>query len=340
MVAALLQILDSRKTDFSHQSISAMRQVQENICKIQDWLSEGMDDMAAITGKLAQIQSSGRIVISSEDSTDEATPPKREMSLHYSRADGSNVIMNESEVRELVQYLRFTTHECDESRMSAERFVRVYEQCGNVMASQQEMADFGFGVNYATKRLELMLGEKSEDLALEWLSESDKKIDECKGWLKQVRSNNRYSLLFWMKELRFIFQCVCGLRSGGGDESSVEWQMLVNILSQMPLDPNFSNLIGQFAEEASSGRSWLERVSIFVSECGDQGHPTSSHGSKSVIIHKMDCLDNTVFAAQLQLMQYIYKVRMMMMHYCKPFSYVVLLLTTLCCRPDPMPSIF
>ena len=339
-VAALLQILDSKKSDFSHQSISAMRQVQENICKIQDWLSEGMDDMAAILGKLAQIQSTGRIIISSKDSTDDATPPKREMSLHYSRADGSNVIMNESEVRELVQYLRFTTHECDESRISAERFVRVYEQCGNVMASQQEMADFGFGVNYATKRLELMLGDNSEDLALEWRNKSDKKIDECKGWLNQVRSSNRHSLLFWMKELMFIFQCMCGLRSGDGDESSVEWQMLVNILSQMPLDPNLSNLIGQFADEASSGRSWLERVSIFVSECGDQGHPTSSHGSKSIIIHKMDCLDNTVFAAQLQIMQYIYKVRMMMMHYCTPFSYIVLLLTSLCCRPDPMPSIF
>lgn len=338
-VATLLQILDSKKSDFSHQSITAMRQVQENICKIQDWLSEGMDDMAAITGKLALIQSSGRIVISSEDSTDEATPPKREMLLHFSRADGSNVTMNESDVRELVQYLGFTTHESDESRIDAERFVRVYEQCGKVMASQQEMADVGFGGSDATKRFELILDEKSEDLALEWLSEADKKIDECKGWLGQVRSSNRYSLLFWMEELRFIFQCMCGLRSGGGDESAIEWQLLVNILSQMPLNPNFSNLIEQLAAEASSGRSWLERVSIFVSECGNQGHPTSSHGSKNVTIHKVDCLDNTIFAAQLQLMQHIYKVSTMMMHYCTPFSYALLLLTLLCCQPGPMPSI-
>lgn len=321
-VATLLHILNENSY-FSRQNIKAMQTIQENICKIQDWLSEGMDDMAAILSKFALIQSSGRIVIGSEDSMDEATPPKREMLLHFSRSDGSTVIMNESEVRELVQYLGFTTHESDESRMEAERFVRVFEQCGKVMASHQEMADVGFGDNDATKILEFILGEHSEDLALEWLGKADKMIDECKGWLRQVRSSNRCCLLFSMDELKIIFQCLCDIRSRRSDEGSLEWQLLLSILSEMPLlNSNCSNLIAQFAAEASSGRSWLEHVSIFVSECGNQrqlDNPSSSHGSKRVIIHKVDCLDNTIFSAQLQVLRHIFQVSMIALHYCTPF---------------------
>ena len=308
-VAILLEILNANDY-FSHQNISAMRMIQENICKIQDWLSEGMDEIAATHSKFALILSSGRIVISSEgvDSVDEATTPKRALSLYFSRTDASEVIMDESEVRELVQHLGFTTHESDESRINVEKFVRVYEQCGQVMASQQMMADVGFGGDKATKRLEYTLNEDSEDLAQRWVDETDNMIEECKNWLGQIRSKNRHSLLFWKDELRLMFVCMCGIRIKSGDGGSVEWQLLMSILSQMPLKPDCSNLIEGFVSQASFGESWLEDVSIFVSECGNQDHLTSSLGGSNVVIHKVDCLNNTVFAAQLQLMHHIYKV--------------------------------
>ncbi len=305
-VATLLEILNGNDY-FSHQNIAAMRMTQENICKIQDWLSEGMDDIAAIHSKFALIKSSGRIVISSEDSVDEAATPKRALSLCFSRSDASEVIMDESEVRELIQHLGFTTHESDESRLNVEKFVRVYEQCCQVMASQQMMADVDFGGDEATKRLEFFLNEDSEDLALCWLEEADKMIEECNSWLDEIRSKNRHSLLFWKDELRFIFLCMCDIRSKGGDEGSVEWKRLMSILSQVPLHPDCSNLIKDFASAPSRG-SWLEDVSNFVSECGNQDRVISTLGGSNVIIHRVDCLDNSIFAAQLNLMHHIYKV--------------------------------
>ena len=305
-VATLLENLNANDY-FSHQNIAAMRMIQENICKIQDWLSEGMDDIAATHSKFALIQSSGRIVISSEDSVDEATTSKRALSLYFSRSDASEVIMDESEVRELVQHLGFSTYESDESRMNVEKFVRVYEQCGQVMASQQKMADVGFGGDGATKRLVFNLNEDSEDLVLRWLEEADKLMEECNSWLDEIRSKNRRSLLFWKDELRLIFLCMCDIESKGGGEGSVEWQRLMSILSQMPLHPNCSTLIRDFASAPSRG-SWLEDVSIFVSGCGNQDRVISALGGSNVIIHKVDCLDNTIFAAQLNLMHHIYKV--------------------------------
>jgi hypothetical protein len=307
-VATLLQSLDEKSDIKAHQNIAAMRLVQENICKIQDWLSEGMDDMAAKLGTFALIQTSGRIIVSSEESMVEETTPKRAISLHFCRNDGSDVTMQESEVQELVQYLGFATHESDESRLNVESFVRVYDQCVRVKASQQAIADVGYGGDDAMKRLEFVLGEHSEELAVEWLGEVDKMLNHCKDWLGELRSSNRYSLLFWMNELRFVFKCMRAVRHSG---CSFEQRMLVSVLSQLPLNPNCSHLIAKYAEEASFERSWLEEVSVFITKCGDQSDHldrTPTYGSKSIIIHKVDCLNETLFAAQLHLMQQIYKV--------------------------------
>ena len=314
-VATLLETLGNND-HFSHQNITAMKTIQENICKIQDWLSEGMDDMAAIHGKFALIQSSGRVIISSEDSVDEATLPKRDISLHFSQSDGSNAIMDASEVRELLQHLGFATHENDESRMNVESFVRVYEHCCKVKESQQTMADVGYGGNNAMKRFEFILSEDSEDLALKWLDEVGKMIEDWKGWLGRLRSSNRYSLLFWRDELRCIYTCLCNIGSGQGNEESVEWQLLMSILSKIPLKTNCSNLIAKYASEDQFDGSWLEDVSIFVSECGDQDTLTSSLGENGIVIHKVDCLDCTNFAAQLQVLYQIYKVSSNLSYHC------------------------
>jgi hypothetical protein len=309
-ISSFLQTLDGVSDLKAPQNIIAMRLVQENVCKIQDWLSEGMDDMAAILGKFALIQSSGRIIVDDDGSLDEQRGLKRAISLHFSRNDRSDVVMDEWEIQPLIQYLGFATHNNDESRVNVERFIRIYEQCVNVMKAQQEMAGVGFQCSDATKRLEFVLDQNTEDLSHKWLSEADDLMHQCKIWLEGVRSSYRCSLLFWMSELRHIFQCMCDIHSQDGEECAIEQQMLLNILSQLPINTDCSTLIEQHACSLS-GRSWLEDASIFVTECGNLSEAPAipSCGSKRIIIHKVDCLSISLFASQLHLLQHIYKVR-------------------------------
>lgn len=287
--------------------------------------------MAAILKRFAIIQKYGRFIMDSETSEDSAVP-KRTLVLQYSRSqtDNKQDTMTENDIKEFVQYLGFVNHDSDKSTGSA-AFSNTYRQLSQVREIQQAMVDVGFscadGDNFCTSKMEYAIHNPESPAEVdEWLDESRQKLKQCNDWLKEVRSKYRYSLLFWMGELQYIFQCMSKLRSMDIGRDIIidmpECEPVEKILEAISrLSPHVSQqcsdvILTYVNASPSEEISWLEDVSNLVNICGQfserlnlpcfQAVEPACH--KKIMIHKMNCSEDMVFAAPLRLLQHIYKV--------------------------------
>ena len=207
-VAYLFEMLQDN-TDIL--KLDEMRLVQDNILKVQDWFSEGMDDMAAILSKFALIQFSGSFMIHSATSIGSPVP-KRSIVLRYSRSqttDDEFVTMVDDDIKEFVQFLGFMNHDSDATKKSAAMFIDTYSQLCQIMENQQAMIDVGFNDTFSASTMEYAFhNSESQSAVAEWLDEARDKLMQCNTWIKGVRSYFRYSLLFWVDELQHIFQWI------------------------------------------------------------------------------------------------------------------------------------
>ena len=145
--------------------IDEMRLVQANINKVQDWFSEGMDDMAAILSKFALIKMSGSFMMYSETSMESAVS-KRDLVLCYPRSqtlDNELVTMTECDIREFVQFLGFLN---DDSTKSAAKFIDTYRQLSQIRERQQAMIYVGFKDDSSTSTMEYALHTLNPNMQL------------------------------------------------------------------------------------------------------------------------------------------------------------------------------
>ena len=273
------------------------------------------------------IQVSGSFIITSEYST-ESTLPKRSLVLRYSRSQSSEdgtVSMAQDEIKDFVQYLGFMkNHNDDSSTNHTSNFVDLYRQLSEMIKIQQQVVNVGYSDVLCTANMECPIYESGTQHEVEErLKESQKLFAHCHRWLKEVRSKYRYSLLFWLDELRYIYQCMSKLRikNGGMDVLELKADMM-NAVSR--LSPSLSHnleclslMVEYINEEAPPDISWLEDVSRLVNICGVSSEELQLQSFKAIepschkklMIHKIHCSEDMVYSAPLHVLQHIYKVR-------------------------------
>ncbi|KAL7555253.1 hypothetical protein ACHAWF_018911 [Thalassiosira exigua] len=331
-ISSLMEML---KDNCDILKLDEMRLVQANISKVQDWFSEGMDDTAAVISKFALVQSSGSFIIRSESlesQSSEHPMTKRVIALQYSRSQTSNSeveSMAEDEIQEFVQHLGFVNHATGESTDAAVRFTDSFNELLKIKESQQAMLNVGFKDDFSALTVEYDPHQHDNAALVDLLEESEQRLKACTDWLKEVRSRYRYSLLFWMDELRRIFGYMVELRSmsiglheqlEGANTKPV--RMILELLSRLSPDVSRNEecsrlLLEYIVDQPSSTISWLEDVSNLVHECGllserlhiscFQAVDRACH--KKLVIHKINCCDDLVFCAPLHLLTHIYKRR-------------------------------
>jgi hypothetical protein len=175
----------------------------------QDWFTEGMDDTAAVLGKFVMILKSGSFVLKSESL--EVT-----LSLQYLRStesEGNVETMTQDKLVDFVQHLGFANHASDSS-LDSEVFIRMYSDLVKVRDTYQQLIGVGYRAFF--EPVNLSVSSPNSPIKIEeMLNSSHREFEGCESWLKQLRSKYKYSLLFHIDELHYIYQSLREARSVG-----------------------------------------------------------------------------------------------------------------------------
>lgn len=220
-----------------------------------------MDDTAAVLGKFAMISKSGSFVLKSESL--EVT-----LALKYSRSSGSegNIeTMTHDKMEDFVQHLGFANHGSDCS-LDSERFIRMYSNLLKVRDTYQLLIGIGYILFF--EQVEFSVSSPDSSFKIdEMLNSSQREFECCESWLKQLRSKYKYSLLFHINELHYIYQCLRGARSAseGNDAKKVEIAKIIEAVSRLSSEiarhPHCLDIVAGYIDTSLLGIetiSWLE----------------------------------------------------------------------------------
>ena len=159
--------------------------------------------MAAMHGKLAMIMKTGIFVIKSKSSDVDAFAEVT-LSLQYSRStqlDDNIETMSEENVKDFVQHIGF-----NDSTVDSEVFIGMYRQLSQIRDIQHSLIAVGYS-SIHEKTIEYAIASPNSPAEIDkMLNASHEEREQCNQWLKEVRSEYKYSLLFHMDELLCIYK--------------------------------------------------------------------------------------------------------------------------------------
>lgn len=322
--------IDITKEVESGNKFAEITTSQTNILKIQEWFTEGMDDVAGILNKFNAIVESGTFSLYQNDSCKDS--PDISLSLLYN-VETEEQIMSSKAIDSFITNLGFIQHGNDDVRS----FIDKYHVVSKVSRLILSMIAVGFtGVKISDFEYKTSSDLSTIQMDLRRYTEMK---NECDSWLYDIRENYPMSLLFWMEELREMDGLLTQAK-----ESEESRCLMLRMLSRIFLynntngerlpqdsDAIFEPTLAMDSDDESEG-SWLVRISQFIQKlyerfCGEGGafqrlHPSSSQ----IIIHNIPSNSSTI-----QLIQYLYDVSKWVIF---PFSFYSVYIThiVLFCR--------
>lgn len=282
------------------------------------------------------------------------------LDLKYRRSlesDGNDV-MGQGKIEDFIQHLGFA-HGSDVSS-ELEVFTSTFRKLASIREVYQQL--FGVGYNAFCGLVEFAVAGQEAEID-KMLNVSHEELRRCDDWLKEVRLEYTYSLLYQIDELHYIHQILAEARSIDGLHESRGSAYVVRIAEAMSrINPESSQhpeclelVAGYINATTSADISWLEDgkscihlvvaalvvpahtnialvlvsrlVDMFGKLCQKfelkcfQAVEPGLH--KRIVIHKISCCDDMVFAAPLKLLHRIYKVSMVQLAWILMHSFML-----------------
>jgi hypothetical protein len=295
---------------------------QQNISRIKEWFTEGMDDTVALSNKFKAILETGLYSLRISDSVEEMDLSL--MLCYKVEEQGRNELMLENDLVDFIRHLGFMQDESSASAKRSKLFMEEYKLLREAARNFNTLSLTGF--HGTDIQLKYKAGQQSLNGANAILNDSRAQVAKCDEWLQRVRAKCPISLLFWTEELRKMHH-VLQISAEARVEAAIGiGEVAVDSISSFlyRIDPNaldtnhrghLESVLSSFLAISSQNQPWLESTSELLQDLHTAlGNPRDSSSNQrctvNSAIHTLNVEAEMRRSALPLLVEHIYKVRL------------------------------